>query len=137
MADMFDTLPTAPKTKALDGFITVENIKAKISAKLYDELTEGDDTVTAGCIAAAIVQEETLLSLVQKKLIPDLPLHREVGRLLTIYQMYVYNGDEEGGREYLVQASDLISTKYGNLDDAKKKLTPAGAVKKPRRKSWP
>ncbi len=101
---------------------------------LYGELTNGDDTVTETCIRNGVIRTKSLLQVVGKKFIPGLPLHRQIVRLLTIYEMYIYNGDEKGGHEYLVTATDLISDNYGSVESARTQGVPAGAIVKPNRK---
>jgi hypothetical protein len=133
--DEFDNLPESPETEPAENtFITAADIKAVISGKLYDELTCGDDAVTVRAIGAAVIREESMLSVLRVKLNPSLALHRIIGQRLTVYELYVYNGDEAGGHEYLKAATDLISVNYGDPDAAKASLHPAGALKKPVRK---
>lgn len=137
MGDFFDNLPTTPKTQAKSEespVLVPESIKAVISPKLYDELTNGDDTVTETCITLGVIRAKSLLQVVNKKFTPHLPLHRSIARLLTIYEMYIYNGDEQGGHEYLVTATDLISDNYGSVEAARQNGVPAGAIVKPKRK---
>ncbi len=138
MGDFFDSLPTEPKTQnkteESPGVLTPGSIQAVISPKLYGELTNGDDTVTETCIRNGVIRTKSLLQVVGKKFIPGLPLHRQIVRLLTIYEMYIYNGDEKGGHEYLVTATDLISDNYGSVESARTQGVPAGAIVKPNRK---
>ncbi|MDR1420631.1 MAG: hypothetical protein LBI86_09675 [Treponema sp.] len=132
--EVYSGLPAGPDPEGTAvPFLAAADVKAAISAKLYDELTCGDDEITARSVEAAVIMEQSLLDVVKRKLCAALPLHREIGRLLSVYELYVYNGDEKGGREYLTAATDLISINYGDVGAAKTAVHAAGAVKKPDR----
>ena len=133
MSDPYDDLPAEPEPGASPASaLSIAAVKAAISAKLYDELTDGDDAVTERCIEAALIRAEGFLLVVGKKLDLSLPLHRDIGRLLTVYELYVYNGDAKGGGEYLTTATDLVSVHYGDLESARTTPPAAGALAKPR-----
>lgn len=114
--------------------MTLAMVKTALSAKLYDELTDGDDTVTDRCIEAGTLRAEGLFSVVKVTLDPEHPLHREIIRNLTIYEMFAFNGDSKGGKEYLTAATDLVSVNYGNVEAIQKSYAPIGAIKAPGRR---
>lgn len=135
MSDNYDNLPSTQD--APSASLSVDAIKAAISAKLYSELTNDDNTIAERSIEAGIIRAEGFLAVVGKTLDLNLPLHRDIARLLTVYELYVYNGDAKGGSEYLTTATDLVSVHYGDVEKARTTPPPAGAVATPKRRSLP
>ncbi len=131
MSDNYEDLPAQDAPSAS---LSVDAVKATISAKLYGELTNDDDTITERCIEAGMIRAEGFLSIVGRTLDLALPLHRDIARLLTVYELYVFNGDAKGGGEYLTAATDLVSVHYGDVEKARTTPPPAGAVAKPVRR---
>jgi len=138
MSDIYDDLPADPESGTPDASsasLSVDAVKAAISAKLYEELTDGDDAVTERCIESATVRAQGFLLVVGKTLDLSVPLHRDIARLLSVYELFVYNGDAKGGNEYLVAATDLVSVHYGDVGKARETPPPTGAVSRPERRA--
>ncbi len=152
MGDIFANLPTSPTVSALSlsGVapsasragasstpmpVSVADIKDFISPKLYGELSwdenrSGDD-VTQDCIDRAVVLTETLLHLVDQDLNLYSKTQREIVKTLTVYELYIYNGDKAKAKVYMDRAERLISNRYGSLKSKREDGVPVGAIRVP------
>lgn len=127
MSDPFN-LPTSPNGATTGGTanpatppeITVSDIKDFISPKLYGELSWDEnrsaDEVTNDCIGRAETFAKTLLHLVGEELNLYSETQRSVVKTLTVYELYLYNGDRYKAQSYLDRAEKLISNRYRSLD---------------------
>ncbi len=149
--DVFDSLPTAPNSGALNNsstptasgaggessnpLVSIADIKDFISPKLYEELswaeTRSGDDVTQDCIDRAVVLTETLLHLVDQELNLYSKTQQEIVKTLTVYELYIYNGDKAKARIYMDRAERLISNRYGSLKSKREDGVPVGAIRVP------
>ncbi|MEL3903504.1 MAG: hypothetical protein P1P63_00050 [Treponemataceae bacterium] len=137
MSDPFANLPAAPparpNTSTTPAEISLDDIKDYISPKLYSELSwdesrSGDD-VTKDCISRAIEFASGLLYLVKEELNLYSKTQREVVKALTVYELYLYNGDRRTANGWLEKAERLINDRYGNINAERENVSPVGAVR--------
>lgn len=135
MQDELDLLPSAPsELNANDeGSIKkappappleVEEIQSLISQKLYYELASTNDLlseseVVSTCIARAENLARNLLHLVKKPFTLYSKTQRLITTHLTVYELYLYNGDIEGAEKWLEKANAIIGVRYGSIEKAK------------------
>ena len=121
--------------------VTADDIKGRLIAHNYDQLSDGDDAAVLRSIAAAQIHAGTIMARLGKSLDLDTDTDREVTILLSIYEMYLRVGQGEAGREYRIRAKDLIIAAYGSYPEADAPQTPplpVGALARPeqRRRPW-
>ena len=141
--DYIDNLPSQDignNASALEApVITITDIKAFISPKLYSELSWDEkresDEVTQSCIDDALTLAESLLHLVGVKLNLYSQTQQLVVKNLTIYQLYIYNGDRSKGKTYLERAEKIISDRYSSLEKERESASPVVSVTKKKRRS--
>lgn len=142
---MFNTLPASPpSTPPAQGEgssspqISAMDIRDFISPKLYQELSWDEnrsaDEVTADCIERAKNLTQTMLHLVQKDLNLFSATQREVVKTLTVYELYLYNGDRYRAKGYMEKAEKLISDRYNNLEKQRQASYPIISVTNPKTK---
>lgn len=136
MSDPLPDLPPSPDSPE-DPALTINQVKAALSAKLYDELTNGDDSITTHCIEAGTLRAQSLFAVVREVLDPTKAIHRQIVRNLTIYELFAFSGDSSGGKEFLEAATDMVSSNFGNLEAIEKNPPPTGAIRLPTRKAIP
>lgn len=136
MQDYLDLLPSTPAefdASNIDSIkkttpapaIEVDEIKEHISGKLFYELASNNDKLSESeivleCIKRAETLAVSLLNLVGVLFTLYSKTQRLVVCYLTIYELYLYNGDIEGANKWLDRANILISNRYKkDLDDAK------------------
>lgn len=120
--------------------ITVAEVKDRLSARLYEQLSDGSDGVVSKAIQRALARGSAIYARLGRVLNLDVSIDREVTILLTIYELHLSLGNAEAGREYRIHAKDLIVATYGNYPEAEKPLEekPAlGALTVSERKDWP
>jgi hypothetical protein len=120
--------------------ITAEEVQARLSPRLYDQLSEGSPDTVVRASERAVLHVSAIYSRLGLALNIDDPVSREVTTLFTIYELHLALGNEEAGREYRLKAKDLIIAAYGEYPEAEKPATerPAlGALTVPARRDWP
>ncbi|MEL3908063.1 MAG: hypothetical protein P1P64_03480 [Treponemataceae bacterium] len=131
MSDPFSSLLSKPL--ASPDPISIDEIKDYISPKLYGELSWDEnrtaDDVTADCIVRATDFASGLLYLVKEELNLYSKTQREVIKALTVYELYLYNGDKEAGKGWLEKAERLINDRYGNVEAERENVAPVGAIR--------
>lgn len=95
-----------------------EEVAARLSKNLYDQLSEkSDDTVREAINRAGIY-----IGAVCRRLnVPfnlDDNIVREVILIHTIYELHIALGHEEAGKEYRVKARDIIRAAWGDYPEA-------------------
>lgn len=111
--------------------ITAQEVKDRLSESLYRTLSDDDDAVTLRAVQRAQVYVGSVLSYLGKTLNLDDKVVREIVLMHTIYEMHIALGHEEAGREYRIQAKNMIIAAYGSFPDSDSQQPPAesgGAV---------
>ncbi|EFW38981.1 hypothetical protein [Treponema phagedenis] len=123
-------------TSRTQSIISVFDIKNFISPKLYSELSWDEDRaadeVTQDCINRAEELAETLLHLVGEKINPFSRTQKEVLKILTVYELYTYNGDRIKAKEYMERAERLISDRYRSIEKEREAVLPEIALINPK-----
>jgi hypothetical protein len=132
MSDPLGNLPSSPSSSG-DPALSVAQLKAFLSAKLYAELTDGDDQVATQSIDAAMIRAESLFAVVKVTLDVTKTLHRQIVTSLAVYELFAYVGDYKGGKSHLQAATDLISFNYGNVETIQAASPAVGALRVPKR----
>lgn len=120
--------------------ISAAEIRDRLSATLYEQLSDGSDETTLRASERAVIHVSAILSRLGKSLNLDDQVIREVSILFTIYEMHLSLGNEKEGREYRVKAKDLLIASFGAYPEADKPQQdkPAiGAITVPARKDYP
>jgi len=120
--------------------ITADEVQARLSSRLYDQLSEGSSDTVVRASERAVLHVAAIFGRLGLALNLDDPVGREVATLFTIYELHLALGNEEAGREYRLKAKDLIIAAYGEYPEAEKPATesPAlGALTIPARRDWP
>lgn len=115
---------------------TADEVRKRLAANLYDQLSEGDDETTANAITRAEIYVGAILRGLSVPFNLDNQAVREVVLLFSIYELHMALGHEEAGREYRAKAKDMILALWGDYpdtDNAKQAAAPAGAITKPKR----
>lgn len=111
--------------------ITAQEVKDRLSDSLYRTLSDDDDAVTLRAVERAQVYVGSVLSYLGKSLNLDDKVVREIVLMHTIYELHIALGHEEAGREYRIQAKNMIIAAYGSFPDSDSQQTAAesgGAV---------
>lgn len=111
--------------------ITAQEVKDRLSESLYRTLSDDDDAVTLRAVERAQVYVGSVLSYLGKNLNLDDKVVREIVLMHTIYELHIALGHEEAGREYRIQAKNMIIAAYGSFPDSDSQQTAAesgGAV---------
>lgn len=128
-------------TPAVSGApITADEIKDRLSSRLYDQLSDGTDETVIRASERAVLHVAAIYSRLGLTLNLDDPVSREVATLFTVYELHLALGNEEAGREYRLKAKDMIIAAYGDYPEAEKPVSekPAiGAITVPGKKDWP
>ena len=146
--DYLDSLPVSPAGQPPSGtagaqettaVVSVSDIKDFISPKLYGELSWDEnrsaDEVTLDCIEKATALAETMLHLVDEKLNKYSKTQAEIIKTLTVYELYLYNGDRYRAKGYMEKAERLISDRYRSIQKEREVLIPFIAHSKAKRGS--
>ena len=129
-------LPAKPATEEIPFApfgtpITAQEVKDRLSESLYRTLSDDDDAVTLRAVERAQVYVGSVLSYLGKSLNLDDKVVREIVLMHTIYELHIALGHEEAGREYRIQAKNMIIAAYGSFPDSDSQQTAAesgGAV---------
>lgn len=111
--------------------ITAQELKDRLNESLYRTLSDDDDAVTLRAVERAQVYVGSVLSYLGKSLNLDDKVVREIVLMHTIYELHIALGHEEAGREYRIQAKNMIIAAYGSFPDSDSQQTAAesgGAV---------
>jgi hypothetical protein len=140
-----DAVPSEPARPSaafapLGEPVTPEEVTERLSANLYDQLSEKDDEITARAISRAEVYIGVLLRYKGQILNLDDKVVRELVLMQTVYEMHIALGHEEAGREYRHLMKNTFMAVYGSFPDSDDDAAPAlpmGAITKPsRRRRW-
>ncbi len=141
MSNIFANLPSSPNGNASTSSagqttpapsISVLDIQDFISPKLYSELSwdkeREADEVTKACIEQATIFTESLLQLVDQELNLYSKTQQEIIKTLTVYELYIYNGDRNKARVFMERAERLISNRYGSIESKRDEGVPVAAI---------
>lgn len=98
--------------------ITAQEVKDRLSESLYRTLSDDDDAVTLRAVDRAQIYVGSVLTYLGKTLNLDDKVVREIVLMHTIYEMHIALGHEEAGREYRIQAKNMIIAAYGSFPDS-------------------
>jgi hypothetical protein len=117
--------------------VTPEEVAARLSKNLYDQLSEKSDEVTAAAISRASIYVGAILRRLNVPYNLDDSIVREVVLINTVYELHIALGHEEAGREYRLKARDIILAAWGgypDTDNAAPEKAAAAAVVLPKTK---
>lgn len=138
-----ETASTAPRSvtyQVIGAAITADEVKAALSASLYDQLTDGSDDTALAAAVRAVVYCGSVVAKLGKVCNLDDPVIRQAAIQMTICELHLGLGHAEAGREHRLKAKDLIIAAFGSYPDADKseEAPPAlGAVTTEPRKAYP
>jgi len=98
--------------------VTPEEVAARLSRNLYDQLSEKSDETVRDAIARACVYVGAVLRRLRAPFSLDNQIVREVVLIHTIYELHIALGHEEAGREYRAKAKDIIRAAWGDFPEA-------------------
>ena len=98
--------------------VTVEEIKARLSRNLYDQLSEKSSDTVAKAVSRAEVYTGAILRYLNVRFDLDAPVIREIVLMQTVYELHMALGHEEAGREYRTQAKNTIIAAFGSFPDS-------------------
>jgi hypothetical protein len=119
--------------------ITVEEISERLSASLYAQLSENDDSRTMAAVQRAQVYVASVLRRLNVSFNLDNKAVREVVLIHAIYELHIALGHEEAGREYRLKAKDIIIAAWGEFpdtDNATAAPSAIAALARPKRRTW-
>ena len=114
--------------------VTADEIRARLSESLYEQLSEGKDETVIQAVNRAMIYIGAVLHRFDEPYNLDDKIVRELVLIHTIYELHIALGHEEAGREYRMKARDIILARYGSYPDAEKESDtgPAdGAIRVP------
>lgn len=94
-----------------------EEIAARLSSSLYEQLSEGNVETTNAAITRAQVYVGAILRRLSVAFDLADTVIRELVLIHTIYELHISLGHEEAGREYRLRARDIILAAYGEYPD--------------------
>ena len=98
--------------------VTPEEVAARLSRNLYDQLSEKSDDTVRDAIARASIYVGAVLRRLRVPFNLDDKVVREVVLIHTIYELHIALGHEEAGKEYRVKARDIIRAAWGDFPEA-------------------
>jgi hypothetical protein len=118
-----------------------EEVAARLSQNLYDQLSEKSDDTVREAITRAGIYIGAVLRRLSVPYNLDNDVVREVALIHAIYELHIALGHEEAGREYRNKAKDIILAAWGDFPDSEDKQEPrtaaaAVAVPPKRREKW-
>ena len=117
--------------------VTPEEVAARLSQNLYDQLSEKSDDTVLDAIARASIYVGAVLRRLRVPFNLDDKVVREVVLIHTIYELHIALGHEEAGKEYRVKARDIIRAAWGDFPEAEsapEKGAAAAVATPPKRK---
>ena len=115
--------------------VTAEEVRARLSESLYDQLSEGKDETVMQAVSRAMIYIGAVLRRFDEEYNLDDKVVRELVLIHTIYELHIALGHEEAGREYRMKARDIILARYGSYPDADKESDTGfadGAIRVPK-----
>ena len=120
--------------------VTPEEVAARLSRNLYDQLSEKSDDTVRDAITRAGIYIGAVLRRLRVPFNLDDKIVREVVLIHTIYELHIALGHEEAGKEYRVKARDIIRAAWGDFPEAEsapeKGAAAAVAVPPKRKDRW-
>lgn len=116
--------------------VTAQEVKDRLSVNLYHALCDGNDANTIKAVVRAEIYVGSVLSYLGRQLDLDDAVMREIVLMHTVYELHMALGHEEAGREYRIQAKNMIVAAYGSYPDSDQSETAGentGAVVCPRK----
>jgi len=98
--------------------VAPEEVAARLSRNLYDQLSEKSDDTVRDAIARAQIYVGAVLRRLRAPFSLDDKVTREVVLIHTIYELHIALGREEAGKEYRVKARDIIRAAWGDFPEA-------------------
>ena len=115
--------------------VTADEIRARLSESLYEQLSEGKDETVVQAVNRAMIYIGAVLRRFDQEYNLDDKIVRELVLIHTIYELHIALGHEEAGREYRMKARDIILARYGSYPDAEKESDTGladGAIRVPK-----
>jgi len=132
--------PEAVTFAPLGEPVTPEEVAARLSRNLYDQLSEKSDDTVRDAITRAGIYIGAVLRRLRVPFNLDDKVVREVVLIHTIYELHIALGHEEAGKEYRVKAKDIIRAAWGDFPEAEsapeKGAAAAVAVPPKRKGGW-
>jgi len=132
--------PEAITFTSLGEPVTPEEVAARLSRNLYDQLSEKSDDTVRDAITRAGIYIGAVLRRLRVPFNLDDKVVREVVLIHTIYELHIALGHEEAGKEYRVKAKDIIRAAWGDFPEAEsapeKGAAAAVAVPPKRKDGW-
>lgn len=116
--------------------VTAQEVKDRLSVNLYHALCDGNDANTIKAVVRAEIYVGSVLSYLGRQLNLDDAVMREIVLMHTVYELHMALGHEEAGREYRIQAKNMIVAAYGSYPDSDQSESAGentGAVVRPRK----
>lgn len=107
-ATMFEPFGTA---------ITADEIRSRLSASLYRQLSESSDDTTLRAVSRAEIRAGAIFRYLNVPFNLEEKVVREIVLLYSVYELHIALGHEEAGREYRMLAKDLIIAAFGRFPD--------------------
>lgn len=104
--------------------IAADEVAARLSESLYEQLSDGKAEVTEAAIQRALIYVGAVLRRLSVAFDLDSTVIREVVLIHTIYELHIALGHEEAGREYRIKAKEIILAAFGDYPDAEKTTVP-------------
>jgi len=98
--------------------VTPEEVAARLSRNLYDQLSEKSDDTVRDAITRACIYAGAVLRRLRVPFNLEDNVVREVVLIHTIYELHIALGHEEAGKEYRVKARDIIRAAWGDFPEA-------------------
>lgn len=98
--------------------IKADEIRDRLSASLYKQLSESNDDTTLRAVIRAQVHAGAVFRFLSVPFNLDDKIVREIVLLYTVYELHIALGHEEAGREYRMLAKNLIIAAYGKFPDS-------------------
>ena len=98
--------------------IKADEIRNRLSASLYRQLSESSDDTTLRAVSRAQIYAGAIFRFLSVPFNLDDRIVREIVLLYTVYELHIALGHEEAGREYRMLAKNLIIASYGKFPDS-------------------
>lgn len=98
--------------------VTAGEVQNRLSASLYKQLSEDSHNTTVRAIERAQVSSGAIFHNLNVAFDLDNQIVREIVLILTVYEMHIALGHEEAGREYRIQAKNIITAAFGRYPDS-------------------
>ncbi len=98
--------------------IRADEIRDRLSASLYRQLSESSDDTTLRAVSRAQIYAGAIFRFLSVPFNLNDRIVREIVLLYTVYELHIALGHEEAGREYRMLAKNLIIASYGKFPDS-------------------